>query len=106
MVSVKEQMRALLDMNRKKDVPSTVAPMWRVVKCMDEGTFFSSIWQEMVSVHGQCGSSMVVHKAQFDVFFNKVQPTMVELQISLLRWVRLYQPSIGSCCKFVIIVCR
>ena len=30
MASVKKQMRALLDTNRKKDVPSTVAPMWCV----------------------------------------------------------------------------
>ena len=60
---------------------------------MEEGTFFSSIWQQMVSVHGQCGSGMVVQKAQFDVFFHKVQPmaTMVELQISVLRWVRPFQ---------------
>ena len=84
MVSAKEQMRALLNMNRKKDVLSTVAPVWWVIKCMDKDTFFSSIWQEMASVHGQCGSSMVVHKAQFDIFFSKVQPTMVELQISVL----------------------
>ena len=36
MASVKEQMRAFRDMNRKNNVPSTVAPMWRVVKCMDD----------------------------------------------------------------------
>ena len=50
MVSAKEQTRALHDMKRKKDVPSTVAPMWRVVKCMEEGTFFSSIWQDSLLV--------------------------------------------------------
>ena len=50
MVSAKEQTRALHDMKRKKDVPSTVAPMWRVVKCTEEGTFFSSIWQDSLLV--------------------------------------------------------
>ena len=55
MISVKEPIKALRDMNRKKDVPSAVAPMWRVVKFTEEGSCFSSIcsWQEMVSVHGK-----------------------------------------------------
>ena len=91
MNSFKEHMKALSEVARKQDDPSTVAPMWRVVKCTEEGTFFSSIWQEMVALHGSrlSGSSMVVHKAQFDAFLRTVKPTIIELRISVLRWVQL-----------------
>ena len=90
MTSLREQLNALRDMTRTKDAPSTVSPMWRDVKCTDEGTMFPSIWREMVELHGSSGSSMAECKIQFNRFRGKVKPTIIiQMQISVLQWVQL-----------------
>ena len=77
----KDQLKALQEMARKTDVPSTVctvAPMWRGVQCTEVETMSLSIWQAMVQVHRSSGSSMVdcKLKIQFDLFYDKVRPTV------------------------------
>ena len=73
---------------------STDVPMWRGVLCIQgignhvPFNLDSGLWSVMMKLHGSSGLSTAGPKIKFDLFCDKVQPTMVELQISILRWVQ------------------
>ena len=87
----------LEELRRKADAPPAAAPIFRGVRCTEEGAMPPSTWQAVVQVHGPGGSRMADCKIQLDLFYYKVQPTMVELRISVLRWVPLNLNS--QCCR-------